>query len=88
MMPASFGWMIVDMRRMFAAACTLLLAMIVTAVPAHAWGPVGHRLVAHLAAAELDPATKREVARLLRDEQEPSLAAHYRHRQRRTTGLH
>ena len=62
------------MRRMFAAACTLLLAMIVTAVPAHAWGPVGHRLVAHLAAAELDPATKREVARLLRDEQEPSLA--------------
>lgn len=41
---------------------------------AHAWGPKGHRLIAGLAAAELTPQARAQVARLLRDEAEPTLA--------------
>lgn len=41
---------------------------------AHAWGAPGHRIVGELAAAELTPAARREVARLLAGEPEPTLA--------------
>ncbi|TWG94328.1 S1/P1 nuclease [Luteimonas sp. J16] len=41
---------------------------------AHAWGPLGHRLVARLAESRLDPATRAEVERLLATEGLQSLA--------------
>jgi nuclease S1 len=51
-----------------AAACLLLPP------PAAAWGKLGHRLVGALAADELTPAARAEVARLLAGEPEPTLA--------------
>jgi hypothetical protein len=48
------GWIVV-------AAC------LATAVPARAWGPAAHRIVARLAADRLEPAAERGVARLLDD---------------------
>lgn len=51
-----------------------LFLSIAVAMPAHAWGPLGHRLVARLAEEGLSPATRAEVARLLQGEQEPTLA--------------
>lgn len=56
-----------------ALRCALSLFVCLSA-PAHAWGPQGHRLVGAMAEAELTPAARAEVARLLRDEAEPSLA--------------
>lgn len=56
-------------RRLLAFA--LLLAF---AGPAFAWGRLGHRLVADLAADELTPRARAEVARLLAGEPEPTLA--------------
>ena len=55
---------------------TLLLAALLCmiAAPAHAWGPRGHRLVGHLAGAQLTDAAKAEVKKLLAGEEEPSLA--------------
>ncbi|RNF86512.1 S1/P1 nuclease [Montanilutibacter psychrotolerans] len=53
-----------------AAAALLLTA----AVPALAWGKLGHRLVADLAAQDLRPAARAEVAALLAGEPEPTLA--------------
>lgn len=52
----------------------LVASLLPLALPAHAWGPVGHRLVADLAAADLDPKARAEIARLLRGEAEPTLA--------------
>jgi len=43
-------------------------------VPAQAWGPKGHRLIARLAEAELRPRARAEIARLLRGEPDRSLA--------------
>lgn len=54
--------------------CGLVLALACIALPAHAWGPQGHRLVARLADAELTPAARREVDRLLAGEGDPTLA--------------
>ena len=41
---------------------------------AHAWGPLGHRLVARLADADLDPRARTEIHRLLQGEADPTLA--------------
>ena len=43
----------------------LLLALLLPAAPALAWGEVGHRAVAAIALANTTPATRREVRRLL-----------------------
>lgn len=55
---------------------TLLLAALLclAVAPAHAWGPRGHRLVGHLAQAQLTDAARAEAKRLLAGEKEPSLA--------------
>ena len=58
------------MTRRLAAA--LLLSCLAT--PAFAWGAMGHRLVADLAADELTPAARRRVDELLAGEKEPTLA--------------
>jgi nuclease S1 len=55
------------------ALCGLLIVFLLPAA-AFAWGPKGHRLVAGLAATELSPQARAEVARLLRDAPEPTLA--------------
>jgi hypothetical protein len=57
---------------------TTLLAALAIALcwptSAHAWGALGHRLVARLAESQLDPATRTEVERLLATEGLQSLA--------------
>lgn len=50
-----------------------LLALLLLAVPVMAWGPLGHRMVGDLAARQLTPAARAEVARLLAGEPEPTL---------------
>ncbi len=50
------------------------LALLCSTPPAFGWGPQGHRLVARLAAEELSPASRAEVARLLAGEPDPTLA--------------
>lgn len=62
---------VAGMTRPFALCCLLLLLI---GVPAHAWGPMGHRLVARLAEPQLAPATRAEVRRLLATEGLQSLA--------------
>lgn len=52
----------------------LLLSTLCCALPAQAWSLAGHRIVAELAAAELTPRARVEVARLLAGEPEPTLA--------------
>lgn len=52
----------------------LLALLCCAASPAVAWGPLGHRLVATLAWDELNPRARVEVAALLVDEPEPTLA--------------
>ncbi len=63
------------MARLFSLVgrCGIALALICIALPGFAWGPQGHRLVARLADAELTPAARREVNRLLAGETDPSL---------------
>jgi nuclease S1 len=56
-----------------ALACAALLLGL-AAGPALAWGKLGHRLVGALAADELTPTARAEVARLLAGEPEPTLA--------------
>lgn len=51
------------------------MAAFVMSPPAHAWGKLGHRLVAEIAERDLTPAARAEVARLLADESEPTLPA-------------
>jgi hypothetical protein len=52
------------------------LACLLSLLPlsAHAWSQAGHRIVGHLAAAELTPSARAEVARLLAGEPDPTLA--------------
>lgn len=52
----------------------LLTAAILAPAPAHAWGRLGHRLVARLAYDQLTPQARAEIALLLSDEAEPTLA--------------
>lgn len=57
--------------------CCLMFCGALAALPsadAFAWGAVGHRTVGALAATELTPATRAEVARLLHGEADPTLA--------------
>ena len=51
---------------------TLLLAALLCAIaaPAHAWGERGHRLVGHLAQAQLNDAARAEAERLLVGEED------------------
>ena len=44
------------------------------ALPANAWGPLGHRLVARLADDDLSPQARAGIARLLRGQADPTLA--------------
>lgn len=53
---------------------TFCLVAIASPLPARAWGPTGHRMVGALAAEALTPAARREVARLLHGEPDPTLA--------------
>ena len=50
-----------------------LLACLLMPMGARAWSADGHRIVAHLAAAELTPAARAQVARLLAGEADPTL---------------
>ncbi|WP_051414329.1 S1/P1 nuclease [Pseudoxanthomonas suwonensis] len=59
-------------RRGLALLCLPLAFAI--ALPAQAWGPLGHRLVARLAEPGLDPQARAEVERLLQGEADPTLA--------------
>ncbi|CAN5592383.1 S1/P1 nuclease [soil metagenome] len=54
----------------------LLLPLLLVLMPmtVHAWSAAGHRIVGELAAAELTPRARSEVARLLAGEPEPTLA--------------
>lgn len=63
-----------DMTRFFFIACIVAALSAVLSPPARAWGPLGHRLVGHLAQSELSPKARAEVARLLRGEADPTLA--------------
>lgn len=58
------------------AVRSLAFAVLLLCLPtlACAWGQTGHRLVGELAAAELTPAARAKVDRLLADEPEPTLA--------------
>lgn len=56
------------------SACLVAACLLFAPLPAAAWGKLGHRLVAALAEQDLSPAARREVARLLSGEPEPTLA--------------
>lgn len=60
-------------RCLFTASIVAAIAVILPP-QAHAWGPLGHRLVGHLAQSELSPKARAEVAHLLGGEAEPTLA--------------
>ncbi len=51
-----------------------VLLVLATVAPVHAWGPLGHRLVARQAAEQLSPPVRAEIARLLQGEPAPTLA--------------
>ena len=55
-------------------AFLLAVALALLPLPAHAWGPLGHRLVALLAWDDLTPQARRQVEILLRGEPDPTLA--------------
>ena len=55
------------------ARCATALVLACIALPGFAWGAMGHRLVARLAEAELTPAARAEISRLLAGEADPSL---------------
>lgn len=57
------------MKRLLAGLIVAALAL-----PAYAWGELGHRLVGSLAERDLTPAAREELARLLAGEPDPSLA--------------
>lgn len=59
---------------LFATALATSLALALLSPPAHAWGPLGHRLVALLAWDDLTPQTRRQIDALLKDEPDPTLA--------------
>jgi nuclease S1 len=52
----------------------LITAAVLIPAPAHAWGALGHRLVARLAYSQLTPQARAQVAELLANEAEPTLA--------------
>jgi hypothetical protein len=54
--------------------CFLLAATVLLPAPAHAWGALGHRLIASLAWDDLTPQTRRRIDALLAGEPVPTLA--------------
>ncbi len=54
-------------------ALPLFAVILAWSGPARAWGPLGHQIVAELAARELDPVARREVERLLGDRAGPAM---------------
>lgn len=56
-------------------AAALAPALLSVSAPAHAWGAQGHRLVAEVADARLNPAARAEVDRLLATEADATLAS-------------
>lgn len=54
-----------DTKRRVCAVITAIAVMLMSAPPAFAWGPLGHRIVARLAAAQLSPGAAAEVKVLL-----------------------
>ncbi len=56
------------------ALLLLLLLLVLLPMTVHAWSAAGHRIIGELAAAELSPRARSEVARLLAGEPEPTLA--------------
>jgi hypothetical protein len=52
----------------------LILLVVSLALPAQAWGPRGHQVVAHIAAANLSPGARAAVAQLLDGEAEAMMA--------------
>lgn len=64
---------VVDMTRFFFRTLALSFAALAAASPAHAWGPVGHRLVAELAAEDLTPQARQQIDSLLKGEADPTL---------------
>ena len=59
---------------LFISAFVLAVALALLPLPAHAWGPLGHRLVALLAWDDMTPQARRQVEILLRGESDPTLA--------------
>ncbi|PZQ33647.1 S1/P1 nuclease [Pseudoxanthomonas japonensis] len=59
---------------LFALTLVASLALALMPVPAHAWGLLGHRLVALLAWDDLSPDTRRQIDTLLQGEPDPTLA--------------
>ena len=59
---------------LFVPAFLLAVALALLPLPAHAWGPLGHRLVALLAWDDLTPQARRQAEVLLQGEQDPTLA--------------
>lgn len=62
------------MRRKSLPLLSAAVACLIAAAPAWAWGPLGHRIVADLAAARLTPATRQQVDALLASEHAGSMA--------------
>lgn len=62
---------VTGMARLIAS---LLVVCLLLPAPARAWGPVGHRLIARLAEADLSPQARAQIAELLAGEADPSLA--------------
>ncbi|TKS53352.1 S1/P1 nuclease [Luteimonas yindakuii] len=62
------------MTRTALAIATLAAGLVLASSPAHAWGPRGHRLVADIAEAGLQPQARAQVDALLEGETEPTLA--------------
>ncbi len=56
-------------------AAALAPALLSASAPAHAWGAQGHRLVAEVADARLNPTARAEVDRLLATEPDATLAS-------------
>lgn len=54
-----------DRKRRTCAVVTAIAVMLMSAPPAFAWGPLGHRIVARIAAAQLTPRAQAEVHELL-----------------------
>lgn len=61
------------MTRTALAIATFAAGLVLASSPAHAWGPRGHRLVADIAEAQLQPQVRAQVDALLRGEAEPTL---------------
>jgi hypothetical protein len=73
-MAASASHRLLRARTRRARALLCLPFALALALPAQAWGPLGHRLVARLAEPDLDPQASAQVARLLQGEPDPTLA--------------